>query len=177
LSLVDLGIVKIEAGADVQTVQRRLQEILPTDLAVHIKDEFIQREISFWATSTPIGYIFMTGTVMGFIVGVVICYQVIYSGLADYMSEFATLKAMGYRDRYFLGLVLQTALYLSIASYVPGLLLSAILYKGLAEFTGLLMIMNLARAGLVFVLTLTMCVVSGCLAVRKVLAADPADLF
>ena len=78
---------------------------------------------------------------------------------------------------YFIGLVLQTAFYLSVASYVPGLLLSAALYKGLAEYTGLLMIMNLPRAGLVFVLTLGMCVVSGCLAVRKVLAADPADLF
>jgi len=30
---------------------------------------------------------------------------------------------------------------------------------------------------LVFLLTLAMCSVSGCLAVRRVLAADPAELF
>jgi putative ABC transport system permease protein len=47
----------------------------------------------------------------------------------------------------------------------------------LAEWTGLLMDMTPPRAGLVYAFTLAMCVTSGCLAMRKVLAADPAELF
>ncbi len=73
---------------------------------------------------------------MGFIVGVIICYQVIYSDIADHMPEFATLKAMGYPNRYFIGLVLQMSLYLSLIGYLPGLLVSAALYQGLATLDG-----------------------------------------
>ena len=177
LSVVDLGLVKVEPGADVQAVKRRLSEALPDDVAVFAKQELVDAEIRFWSKSTPVGYIFATGTVMAFIVGVIICYQVIYSGIADLMSEYATLKAMGYRNRYFMSLVLQTALYLSVLSYIPGLLLSLLMYRWLADYTGLLMVLTFPRAALVYVLTLGMCVFSGCLAMRKLLAADPADLF
>ena len=57
------------------------------------------------------------------------------------------------------------------------MLVSLALYQILARSTGLLMILNVPRAALVLALTLAMCVVSGCLAMRKVLAADPAELF
>lgn len=177
LSLVDLGVVKLDREADAHEVIERLRRTLPDDVAVDTKAEFIRKEMEFWANSAPIGYIFQTGTVMAFIVGVVICYQVIYSGIADTMSELATLKAMGYPDRYFVRFVLETSFYLSVLSYVPGLAISIGLYAALAEYTGLLMIMNVPRAALVFALTLAMCFTSGCFAVRKVLAADAADLF
>ena len=75
-------------------------------MKVFTRQGFIDNEIKFWSESTPIGYVFMVGTMVGFVVGVIICYQVIYSGISDYMSEFATLKAMGYPNRYFVGLVL-----------------------------------------------------------------------
>jgi len=177
LSIVDLGVVRLEPDADVNDVKRRLDAMLPDDVVSYTKEEFIQNEKAFWARSTPIGYIFGTGTVMGFVVGVIICYQVIYSSISDYLSEFATLKAMGYGNRYFVDLVFATAFYLSVLSFIPGLLISLALYKILAASTGLLLILSFWRAALVFLLTLTMCSVSGCLAVRRVLAADPAELF
>ena len=114
---------------------------------------------------------------MGFVVGMIICYQIIYSQIADQMSEFATLKAMGYRNGFFIGLVLQMSLYLSIIGYIPGLVVSWIVYLALAQSTGLLLELNLFHAALVLVLTLGMCMVSGCMAMRKLLDADPADLF
>jgi putative ABC transport system permease protein len=117
------------------------------------------------------------GAVMGFVVGVIICYQIIYSDIADHMAEFATLKAMGYSNTYFVRVVIQQALYLSILGFIPGVLISLGLYYVLAETTGLLMILNFRRALLVLVLTMTMCVVSGLLAMRKLVAADPAELF
>ncbi|MEQ8785919.1 MAG: ABC transporter permease DevC [Pirellulaceae bacterium] len=177
LSIVDFGLVQLDDNADPQVVKARLRQILPTDVAVYTKQEFIQLETSFWEQSTPIGYIFTVGTVMGFVVGVIICYQIIYSNVADYLAEFATLKAMGYSDRYFIVVVLSMSFYLSLLGFVPGWFLSWLLYQVLAEATGLLMLMSPLMVATVYGLTLLMCVVSGGLAMRKLLGADPAELF
>jgi len=178
LSTVDLGIVKVQQGADLHAVHRELSHRFEgTELSVYLKNELIDKEIGFWDKSTPIGYIFSVGTVMGFVVGVIICYQIIYSDIADHMPEFATLKAMGYRNRFFIGLVLQMSFYLSIVGYIPGLVVSWTIYQALAQGTGLLLELKLSHAVLVFVLTLGMCMASGCMAMRKVLEADPAELF
>ncbi len=177
LEVVDLGVIQLEKGADAEMVQRRLAARLPDDVSVFTKAEIIARERDFWNHSTPVGYIFLVGTVIGFLVGMVICYQIINADIADHMPEFATLKAMGYRNRYFVGFVLMESVYLSLLSFLPGTLVSLALYEALARSTGLLMILNVPRAASVLLLTLGMCVASGSLAMRKVLAADPAELF
>ncbi len=177
LAIVDLGVVKLDAGADAAEVQRRLDELLPDDVAVKTKAELLADERAFWARATPVGPIFITGTIVGLLVGLIVCYQVIYTDLADHQRELATLKAMGYTGRYFAGHVMKTAFYLSVLSYVPGLLVSLVLYDVLADQTGLLMRLDVFRAAIVFVLTLAMCAASGCLALRKLFAADPATLF
>ncbi len=178
LSAVDLGIVKLQPGADPRAVQRELgRRFRGSELTVYRKGELIDREIAFWDTSTPIGYIFSVGTIMGFVVGTIICYQIIYAEIADHLFEFATLKAMGYRDRFFVGLVLQMSLYLSIIGYLPGLAISWTIYQALAHGTGLLLELKLSQAALVLLLTLGMCAASGCTAMRKLLEADPAELF
>jgi putative ABC transport system permease protein len=177
LDAVDLGVVQIAHGADPRHVKAELAARLPDDVAVYTKSEIIARERNFWSKSTPVGYIFLLGTVIGFLVGVIICYQIIHSDVADHMAEFATLKAMGYRNRYFVGFVLMESVYLSLLSFVPGTLVSFALYEALARSTGLLMRLTVPRAGSVLLLTLAMCVASGCLAMRKVVAADPAELF
>ncbi len=177
LEVVDLGVVTLQRDADPQEVKARLIERLPNDVAVLTKVEIIARERNFWRHSTPIGYVFTIGTLIGFLVGVVICYQIIHADIGDHLAEFATLKAMGYPNRYFVGFVLAESVYLSLLSFIPGMLLSLGLYAALAHWTGLPMILNVPRAGSVLWLTLAMCIVSGCLAMRKVLAADPAELF
>ncbi len=177
LEAVDLGVVQLDAGVNPQEVKQRLAVNLPADVTVLTKAEMIERERNFWSNSTPVGYIFLLGTVIGFLVGMIICYQIINADIADHMPEFATLKAMGYRNSYFVSFVLLESVYLSVLSFMPGLLASYALYAVLAHSTGLLMILNFSRAATVFLLTLTMCIASGCLAMRKVLAADPAELF
>jgi putative ABC transport system permease protein len=180
LSVVDLGVVKVDPGASAhqrREIAARLDRILPDDVAVFTKQQFRRTERDFWRESTPIGYIFGVGTALGFVVGVIICYQIIFTSIASHMPEFATLKAMGYRGRYFVGLVITEAVYLSVLGFVPGFLISWGLYYALAEWTGLLMNMTADRAALVYAFTLAMCVTSGALAMRKVLAADPAELF
>ncbi len=177
LSAVDLGVIQVAEGADVEEVRAALERLLPDDVRVYTKQAFIDREIAFWNESTPIGYVFFLGMLIGFLVGVVVCYQIISADISDHIPEFATLKAMGYRNRYFMFFVLEEALLLSILSFLPGLLVSLGIYAVLARGTGLLMVLTVPRAAFIFVLTAAMCLCSGVLAMRKVLAADPADLF
>jgi len=177
LGEVDVGLITVKPGASVAQVLEELRRELPEDVRVMTKDQFIEQELRFWRDSTPIGFVFGLGTAMGFIVGVVICYQVLYGDIDDHMAEFATLKAMGYRNVYFVGMVLQEALLLSIFGFIPGVLVSGALYKVLEWATGLLLDLTLPRAASVLALTVLMCVVSGCLAMRRLLAADPAELF
>ncbi len=177
LKLVDLGVVRLEPNADAGAVLEELRSTLPTDIEALPKERLIQREMTFWRKNAPLGYIFMVGATMGFVVGIVICYQIVYADIADHMREFATLKAMGYGGTYFLGLVLEQCLYLSVLGFVPGWIISWISYRVLAEVTGLTMSLSPLLALAVLLITALMCTISGTLAVSKLLAADPAELF
>jgi len=177
LSVVDIGVIHLQKGADLFDTRNVLEKILDQDVYVLTRQEFRNKEVTFWDKSTPIGTIFLAGKIIGFVVGMVICYQVIYSDIADHMPEFATLKAMGYSTGYFIRLIVVEALLLSVVGFLPGMKVSQVLYWWLAERTGLLMQMPWSSLLLVFSLTVLMCVASGLLALRKLLAADPATLF
>ena len=141
------------------------------------KQEFIEKETAYWATSTPIGFIFALGTAMGFIVGTVIVYQILYSEVSDHLAEYATLKAMGYTQTYLLLVVLQEALILASLGYLPGFGLAVFMYNLAKNATLLPIVMTSSRAVLVLLLTILMCFISGAIAVRKLRSADPADIF
>ncbi len=177
LAVVDVGVVHVQPGFSVQQVQQRLVQTLEQDVHVYTRQEFRRAEVQFWDKSTPIGTIFLAGKLIGFVVGMVICYQVIYADIADHMPEFATLKAMGYSTGYFIRLIVVEALLLSLIGFLPGTVVSRVLYALLAEKTGLQMLMNLDSLTFVLLATMAMCIASGLLAVRKLLSADPASLF
>ena len=84
---------------------------------------------------------------------------------------------MGYSDNYFRSLVLSESLILSFLGFIPGLLFSLLLFEVNAQVTGLIMLMTLPRALLVLGLTIAMCLISGLIAMRKLIQADPASLF
>jgi len=177
LEQVDLGLVKLKRGTTVDEALERLRQMLGTELRIVSKHEFIEREIDFWARNTPIGIIFMIGTFIGFVVGVIICYQILANDIADHMGEFATLKAMGYGNRYFFRLVVEQAVYLAVLGFLPGLLLTELLFQLNSGFTGLLMRLTPGRILVVLLATLLMCIISGLFALRKLLRTDPASLF
>ncbi len=175
--LIDIGLIRTQPGTDVDAVIRRLKETLPKDIVVFSKEGFAKFEQDYWRGSTAIGFIFTLGTLMGFIVGIVIVYQILYTDVSDHLPEYATLKAMGYRSSFLFSVVLQEALILSVLGYLPGFGLSWLLYNLTRNATALPLTMVTSRALTVFILTLVMCVLSGAIAMRKVQAADPADIF
>lgn len=174
---IEVGLIHLKPGYDPEIVRQQLQKILPRDVLVNTPDGFAQIEKNYWATGSGIGFIFGLGVGVGFIVGIVIVYQILYSDVSDHLPEYATLKAMGYGDRYLLGVLLQEALLLAILGYLPSVILSLGLYQLAFTATMLPIAMNIERAITVFVLTVVMCSASGALSMRKLRSADPADIF
>jgi putative ABC transport system permease protein len=141
------------------------------------KAQFVQREKDYWNGATPIGYIFAFGAIMGFVVGAIIVYQILFADVSEHLNEYATLRAMGYKNRFVSGIVLQQAAILAVLGFLPGLGVAWWLYGKAAAATNLPLYINQDRTLTVFVLTLAMCAISGLLAVRKVRRLDPADVF
>lgn len=177
LDSVDVGVVQIAKGTDVRAVYQSLCQVLPQDVRVFTKDEYIKREKEYWSKTTPMGFIFFLGLCVGFIVGAVICYQIISTDVAEHLPQYGTLKAMGYGDAFLCGVVLREALWLAVLGFVPGLGLSKLSYWWLSRETGLFMELTIPSILLVLFLTVVMCVVSGLIALNKVRTADPAEVF
>lgn len=174
---ISLGLLRLKSGVDPETVRQKLINLMPNDVTVLTHQEFIDLEKNYWATATPIGFIFIVGTIMGFVVGIIIVYQVLYTDVSNHLPEYATLKAIGYTQGYLLRVVFQSALILSILGYIPGLGISLGLYGLTKNSTQLPITMTVNRAVTVLILTISMCGCSGALTVRRLKDADPADIF
>lgn len=174
---IDVGLLKLKSGTDIKQVQATLQAMLPKDVLVLTKAEFTTREEKYWSDNSPIGFIFGFGAVIGFIIGTIIVYQILYSDVSEHLPEYATLKAMGYSDLYLIGVLVQESLILATLGFVPGFVLSFGLYYITMSATLLPIGMTLNRAVFVLCLTVVMCAASGGIAMRKLQTADPADIF
>ncbi len=176
---IELGLIRCIAHSApaVNQVKERLHALYGGEVAVYTKKEFADIEKTYWANSTGIGFIFGLGVVVGFIVGVVIVYQILYSDVADHLPEYATLKAMGYVDSFFLKVLGQEAFILSCIGFFPGFLASIVLYWVAQDATALPIFMTWQRAVSVFFLSLIMCGISAAIALTRLREADPADVF
>lgn len=174
---IEAGVIKLAAGADPATVQAALAKALPRTTTVLTKAQLIAFERAYQADVSSAGPIFAIGTVVGFVVGMLIAYQITYADIADQLPQYATLKAIGYRTRYLLRVVLGQAGLNALAGWVPAWILSIVLYRVIGEIALLPLRMNAEITAVSFGLTLGMCLISAVIAVRRVVAADPAEVF
>jgi putative ABC transport system permease protein len=194
---INVGIIQLDSGVDLLSTLDFLKKNMPGELRVKkdiapeiaredfiigdvrilSKQAFVNFERKYWEEGTAIGFIFGLGVAIGFIVGIVIVYQILYTDVTDHLAEYATLKAMGYRNRYLLNVVFQEALILAVMGFIPGYLLSSGMYVLTKNATALPVEMTNSRGIFVFCLSVIMCMASGIIAVRKVQDADPADIF
>ena len=174
---IEVGLIRLRAGADADAVVERLKRDLPDDVSVLTKAGFIAFEQNYWKSSTSIGFIFTLGAAMGFVVGCVIVYQILYSDVSDHLPEYATLMAMGYRLPTLLGVVAREGMLLAVFGYLPAYAAGQGLYLLVRNATQLPVSMNLTRALTVFIMILVMCMGSATLAMRRLGDADPAEIF
>jgi putative ABC transport system permease protein len=174
---VGLGLVKLREGADAGQVARELQDRLPPDVRVLTRPEAAFREREYWVVNTSTGIIFGCGVVVALLFGAVITYQVLALEVSSRLPEFATLKALGFGHRYVAAIVLQKALFLAVAGYVPGFAIALVVYHLSQSVTNLPGGMTAERAAAVFVLNLSACCLSSLAALRILRRANPVDLF
>jgi putative ABC transport system permease protein len=175
--LIELGLIRLQPGSDAASVQQDIRSFLPDDVLVLTQAEYVKREVDYWSGSTPIGYVFSLGAVIGVLVGLIIVYQILFSDVQTHLSEYATLKAMGYTHGFLRNLVFREAFILSLLGFLPALGLALLLYSQAAEATQLPMAMTWERAVTVLVVTVLMCCFSGLLAIRKLKGLEPAEVF
>lgn len=176
-STVHVGLIRLKPGADREQVTRDLARMYGNEITVLTTEEVVAREYAFLTKTAPIGFVFTLGTIVGCVIGFAIVYQVLYTDISNHLPQFATLKAMGYTDRYLAAVVVQEALILAACGFIPGSVLGMLLFAVAKAATMLPMYVTWDRAIQVFVLTFAMCTVSGLLAMRRLSAADPAEIF
>jgi putative ABC transport system permease protein len=174
---VSLGLIAVEPGTDIAALIRQLRTNLPGNIEVLSRQQAEFRDQKYWLTSTNIGYIFGTGALMGFFVGAVISYQALYQNVAEYLHEYALLKAMGYSNLHVSLIVIRQALILAVAGFSAGFTLALFAYYLTFTATNLPIYMTLQRIVGVFLTSIFMCTISGVISVRKVLVSNPASLF
>ncbi len=175
LQQISVGVITLEPDANREAVKAGIEANVP-GVKAYTHEELIAKELKFQET-TAVGPIFNFGAIMGFVVGVVIVYQVLYADVNDHLSEYATLKAMGYSDWALLGVIFQEASILAVLGFVPGFAVSVWMYGFLGGLTRLELVMTPEIALTVFMLTVVMCTLSALIASGKLRSADPADVF
>ncbi len=171
-------LLRLRSGADPEKVSAELRELV-SDKTLRIRsfDEAAQDDLSYQQTRRPTGIIFGFGVVIGVLVGIVIVYQVLSTDVADHMREYATFKAMGYGQGFFLGVVLEEAFILGLFGFIPGAVIATGLLTLMGKLTTLPLAMTPGMIVAVFAGTLVFSIVSGAIATRRLAGADPADLF
>ena len=174
---IEIGLIKLSNNSNPLFIKNILNKSLPNDVRVLTKKEFIDFEKNYWRDSTAIGFIFSLGALMGFVVGCVVVYQILYSDVSDHLPEYATLMAMGYKLKSLLFVVAREGFLLALFGYLPAYFSGQILYAVIRNSTKLPISMDASKSVLIFILILVMCMGSAAIAMRKLVDADPAEIF
>jgi putative ABC transport system permease protein len=173
---INIGLVRLKPGAELLPTVRALRAMLPVDTQVMTRKEVYADDISHWRNRTSTGLVFGLGVVVGVIVGTVILYQMLATQITRYLSQYATLKAIGYSDRYLSEVVLTVALVMTAVAFVPALAVATAAYRYVRSLTFMPLEMSAERVIFVLGLTLFMSAGSVWLSLRRLHQADPADL-
>ena len=176
-NMINIAVVKLKPGADPAAVAEKMQKKFSEDIKVFTKDAFIEREQVYWRDRTPIGFVVSAGLLVAMVVGCLIVYQILFNDVNSHIGEYATLKAVGIRDYFFVKTILEESLILMFCGIIPGAGASALMYKFARHVTNMPIYMSWNKIAIVCVLMLAACLFAGLLATKELRAADPAEIF
>jgi putative ABC transport system permease protein len=173
----EIGLITLKPNADVENVLSRLLKYLPHDVNILTKQGYVDFERNYWRKGSSIGFVFNFGAILGLMVGAVMIYQVLYTDVSDHLSEYATLRAMGYSMPYLYSIVICQGILLALLGFLPALLLGEVAYIGIRRGTNIAVTMSQPIATSVFLLSFVASFLSALLVTRRLWSADPADIF
>lgn len=177
LDQIEIGLLHLRPGADPERVATAVRARVGADVVVLTPPAFAERVHTFWGRNQPVGAVFGLGLVVGFFIGLMICYQVLFTDVVDQLPQFATMKAIGYRNHDLVMLAIHRGTLLGVLALAAGLPLGVLAYRLLDSWTRLAFTLTLGRIAVVAVAAITMCVIASLLATRKALRLDPAEVF
>ena len=168
-------LVTLEPGADPAQVKSALRDRMST-VDVFDNDEFAFNTQSYWLLSTGAGVDLILAALLGVVIGVVITAQTLYASAADHLPEYATLRAMGAADGFLRGIIMRQAFMNAVLGYAVGISI-ALLIVYLAGDGVAALVLPWQLILTLGVVTVAMCTLSGVVAIRRVLTANPTSIF
>lgn len=174
---LEIGLVKLAPGVDATTFLSSIEEDIPEDVQVFTLQEFKSFEQDFWDRSKPIGFVFAFNATLGFVVGMLILYQILYTDVTSHLSDFSTMLALAFTYNRIRLIVFQESFLLTVIGYPIGVIGSILLFELINGFTGLAVRMTMERALICFGIILVMSTCSAFMAMQKLDDANPIEVF
>jgi putative ABC transport system permease protein len=176
-SEVEIGLIRLSSEAIPSKFIDFVSSDLPEDVKLYTLTQFLDLEVAYWDNAKPIGFVFGFNMILGFVVGMLILYQILYTDVSEHLSEFATMLALAHSASRLKRIVFFQSSILAFAGYPVGYILSVCLFQFISAFTGLSVRMSADRSIICFIIIFVMSSSSALLAMKKLGDADPIDLF
>lgn len=176
-NMINIAVIKLKQGANPETVASELQKMFPQDIKIFTKEAFCTREQVYWRERTPIGFVVSAGMIVAMVVGALVVYQILFTDVTSHLAEYATLKAIGIKDSFFVKTILQESLILMFFGILPGILVSVVIYSFAREITNMPIYMSWSKIITVSALIFATCMFAGLFATKELRSADPAEIF
>ena len=168
-------LVKLEPGADPKRVAGEIRKRLPYH-DVHTKLEWSKLSRDYWVESTGLGLTMFLTVSLGCLVGVIVVAQTLYTSTTEHLGEFATVKAIGGRDRTIYGVILEQACIAACLGYLLGTGASMAMVPLLARID-MPLVIRPDHAAIIFAGTLGLCLLASAWSFRRISNIDPAIVF
>ncbi len=168
-------LARVEQGQDPEEVCGRINNRV-NNVQAFTREEFSGLTRNYWMMSTGAGAALMLAAVLGFIVGMVVVAQTLYSTTMDHLPEFATLKAMGAPDSYITKILVTQACISAVMGYGIGMIICAAVVE-FQKYGDAAIVLPFPLAAAIFGLTVLMCIGASFISIRKIMNIDPAVVF
>lgn len=168
-------LVKAKPGVVPEDLRSRIAANVQ-DIDVLTNEEFKVKQQNYWMFGTGAGITVLIAAGLGLLVGVVVVAQTIYSATVDHIREYGTLKAMGATNFYLYRVIITQAFVSGLIGYAVGISVALLVsLRSLQGTTAIILPWELV--GVLFVLTMGMCVTASVVSINKVTRIDPAMVF
>jgi len=172
---VSLVLLRVAPGHDLLAVRDALRARL-SDVDVWTQSELAWKSRLFWLVQTGAGAALSLAAILGFLIGLVVVVQTIYSITADNIDEYATMKAIGATNGDVRAVVLIQSFVCGVVGGSAGLVLirpfAALVRPAVTWITVPSFIY-----GLVGVAIALLCAAASLIAAHPAVAIDPGRVF
>lgn len=168
-------VLKAAPGVSPETLRDSVRQRVP-EVDVYTAAEFSFKTRWFWMYGTGMGLGISFGAFLGFLVGVVIVGQTMYSATIERLREYGTLKALGMSNLQVAGIIVRQSLFAGLLGYLIASSLAFFLGRKLPSLN-VPVDVPLSLIGAMFFVTICICVAASITSVLRVFKLEPAIVF